>query len=455
MEINPDLVKENLELLLRETLSLFMYQVPKIEVGLVSSSDSNCGRTLANYGKSYFHEIPKYKDLILKVAVYYGKTEIYSLPKEIPSFFDFLMIQIVRKFVDSIGHFNNFVFSDKEEMIRNISKEYISTLFRWLGYKSFPFQKIFFLFNSLSSETYEGKKINSNIVFIPEKIGLDIEFSSKTELDRQNFRIIRKILQIGHNQNLLVVAYEDKIVGLSKPENIKSTKSILIHIVDNFWEVLIRDGFMKKEKLPKDLVMKIKETTFLSMIKFRNGFPELHKSSLNRQRLRSAIKQTFKDLEENKIKKLIKLISDVSKLPHGLIMIITTREVAKSEVNRLSNRIFKIEPFSLFNEKDDVKSDIISSITSIDGAIIIDTDGLCYGMGIILDGDVSIAEKPSRGSRYNSSIRYIDSRNRDAIAVVLSEDGMLDIITAEDIKSSGVEEMIETLISESENIIVL
>lgn len=101
------------------------------------------------------------------------------------------------------------------------------------------------------------------------------------------------------------------------------------------------------------------------------------------------------------------------------------------------NRVSRIEPFKLVKDNGEVNRDIVSAITSIDGTVIADTDGICYGIRIILDRDVSSIEKPSRVSRYNSSLRYIQSRNNNAIAVVLSDDRMFemfDIVSSEDIQ---------------------
>ncbi|MCS7298483.1 MAG: hypothetical protein RMJ37_00800 [Spirochaetia bacterium] len=449
-----DTIKENLETFISEVLSLiFFYQSPGIETEIVSKDMVKKIKERTPGQNIYHYAIPKYKDKFVRVKVSYHRVESYTLPESIPSFFEFLMDDIVNKFLSGISDISSIMFSDKEEILRNISKRFINRLFEWLGYERFSSEKLFFLLNFLSNETYEGKKLESKIIFIPRNEKVDMVFTNQTEFDRRNYRVIRKILQLASSGKLVIVGYNDKIVGLSRISNYKEYRSILFQLREDFWEIMISDASLSKSRIPKELFERIEGIEFLPIIRFKNGFPETQRTSINKTMLRNIIKSTFKDIDEDKVKKLTKLITEVSVMDHGLILIITTQESAKYESERLSNRIFRIEPFKLIEDNSEVNRDIMSAITSIDGAIIADTDGICYGIGIILDGDVSSVEKPSRGSRYNSSLRYIESRNNNAIAIVLSDDGMFDIISPEDIQNKKMEEVIESLISQ--NIIVL
>lgn len=71
--------------------------------------------------------------------------------------------------------------------------------------------------------------------------------------------------------------------------------------------------------------------------------------------------------------------------------------------------------------------DLILGLCSIDGAIMIDPFGICSGIGLILSNPNSGKGNPERGSRYNSAVNYI-TNNKSSIAVVISEDGMIDIL---------------------------
>jgi hypothetical protein len=52
---------------------------------------------------------------------------------------------------------------------------------------------------------------------------------------------------------------------------------------------------------------------------------------------------------------------------------------------------------------------------------------MCHGFGTILDGMATESGDPSRGARYNSALRYVESA-WPCLAVVVSEDGGVDLI---------------------------
>ncbi len=69
----------------------------------------------------------------------------------------------------------------------------------------------------------------------------------------------------------------------------------------------------------------------------------------------------------------------------------------------------------------------IAGASAIDGAMMIDLDGTCHGVGLILDGEVGEKEDPARGARYNSVLRYL-GKHDDCVVVVVSEDRMIDVL---------------------------
>jgi hypothetical protein len=95
-------------------------------------------------------------------------------------------------------------------------------------------------------------------------------------------------------------------------------------------------------------------------------------------------------------------------------------EKAQEESVRMQSQCSVINPIKL-------EENLIQDITSIDGAVLLDPKGQCYAIGVILDGLASDDGDPGRGARYNSAIRYIDSK-KDSIAFVISEDGTIDLV---------------------------
>lgn len=77
--------------------------------------------------------------------------------------------------------------------------------------------------------------------------------------------------------------------------------------------------------------------------------------------------------------------------------------------------------------------------------------GICYSLGVILDGLASARGTPARGARYNSALRYVETvrkqRQHRCVAVVVSEDGPVDVLPdlMPRIARASVEERIRSL----------
>ncbi|WP_205507896.1 diadenylate cyclase, partial [Myxococcus vastator] len=71
----------------------------------------------------------------------------------------------------------------------------------------------------------------------------------------------------------------------------------------------------------------------------------------------------------------------------------------------------------------------VVSATSIDGALLLDPEGTCHGVGVILDGASYFGGTASRGARFNSALRYVcHGEQVRRLAVVFSEDGHVDLL---------------------------
>lgn len=145
---------------------------------------------------------------------------------------------------------------------------------------------------------------------------------------------------------------------------------------------------------------------------------------------------------------------------HGTILVIIgedtddTKDFAKKEAERLAPTGVKIKP-------DFLPKGFIKSLTSIDGAVIVNENGKCYGYSMILDGpagssqnqdgkeqqEKGVGEKegstlkqitkgnPDYGARHNSAKRYIqrcEENGLTAIEIVVSEDGPVTIFSTGD-----------------------
>jgi hypothetical protein len=94
---------------------------------------------------------------------------------------------------------------------------------------------------------------------------------------------------------------------------------------------------------------------------------------------------------------------------------------APEEASRLAAQAIVIEEAEL-------SAEFLYQATGIDGAVLFAPDGTCHALGVILDGTASKDGDRARGSRFNSAIRYLSSDRPPAMIVLVSEDGMIDML---------------------------
>jgi DNA integrity scanning protein DisA with diadenylate cyclase activity len=149
------------------------------------------------------------------------------------------------------------------------------------------------------------------------------------------------------------------------------------------------------------------------------GQPVLPKMRIDKSKFETNLRRIFEQIRPKEISYLWDLMIEASEQKHGTMVVVSTG--AEGEAKRLQKQATGIEPIKLTPQ-------IVKSVTSIDGAVLIDTTSTCYAIGVILDGLASKHGTPSRGARYNSAIRYVETSQYPCIAIVISEDGTIDLI---------------------------
>jgi hypothetical protein len=71
---------------------------------------------------------------------------------------------------------------------------------------------------------------------------------------------------------------------------------------------------------------------------------------------------------------------------------------------------------------------LIVRLATVDGAIVVDDQGRVHALGVILAGPFAKGERPDRGARFNSGLRFVKSVDMGRVAVVISDDGMVDVL---------------------------
>lgn len=72
---------------------------------------------------------------------------------------------------------------------------------------------------------------------------------------------------------------------------------------------------------------------------------------------------------------------------------------------------------------------LVAGLAGIDGALVVDPRGRVHGYGVILDGKPQRDEDPSRGSRFNSALRF-ERSHAGFVAIVGSADGPMTVLTS-------------------------
>lgn len=253
------------------------------------------------------------------------------------------------------------------------------------------------MFCELAAMQYEKDANEGNLIYITDEkfCKIELEYIEPVIMEMDNLKRIRKLLQMTNDDMALMMNKNGEIYAMGKIKENISCDYLQIKFIGNTKFVIYKNG---------ELYLIIK-----------NRIPQLPvgKKGLISNILEK-IKKTFDTDDTSKIESVI---AGAIKQEHGTTIIFS--EEAESEAKRLKKSGISIKPRDISEEN------LVRSITSIDGALICDLNGTCYMIGAILDGMVSEEADLSRGARYNSAIRYVNSHERTC-AVVVSEDGYVD-----------------------------
>lgn len=283
--------------------------------------------------------------------------------------------------------------------------------------------------NTISTLLYEGEKSAGRLVFISVKntdsiIEMDIKFENLIAISEH--RKVRKILNLSNsnNNNFLVLEYkinqednnklEPHVCGIGKLKESQNSDVLPLLVIDfkghYHWELGYFDQSHK----------------FIPILSVKNGKVSFPKEKDNKESFDNRCKEVFNTIEEAHIDNLWKYLKEAIEQKHGTMLVILDSHNSSSieEARRLGKHFFKIQP-KIVDEKQ------IQKLTSIDGSLLLLSNGQCHATGVILDGKVTEQEDSSRGARYNSAIRYSQSiRGKiNHLIVVISEDGMIDFIS--------------------------
>lgn len=233
------------------------------------------------------------------------------------------------------------------------------------------------------------------------------------------------------------VPIDDKYIGDIRKtvQMVKNEQSLLIHrnVVKRRWEI---KGICRRNNLTKRCVMVRILNHMVWEIEISGQIVLCYKCGKylieNKQIEIEIFEKRFKEVfGVQKVPSNVRDVVDIAmEQEHGTTIIIL--ENSSSEIKRLLDKTIRIE---MKNPRWKPSRNEVNSVTSIDGAVLIDDLGNCYAIGVLLDCNVDGQGVAGRGARYNSARKYIitcQNEGINAIAVVVSEDRTIDVFSNQD-----------------------
>ena len=264
----------------------------------------------------------------------------------------------------------------------------------------------------LSSAPYEKSQNRGRLgIATPTALKSDslIHFTSPIELKKENVRVIRKMMELSDRRNTILIVDDGEVVGVYSVPDSKGKYSGTGVIFRGYgkWDL-----FSDKNG---------------SIMSFDSVMISLINQSLERR-----VKEGFRaaGITDYGEKKILEIVEQAKRQSHGTTIIVTDHAASECERLKKANRAVGIQPVTV-DEK------TILSLSAIDGAMIIDPQGICYAIGAILDGATVNEGTIARGARYNSAITYVDywssglaEEKIRAVAIIVSSDDTVDVYPA-------------------------
>lgn len=378
------------------------------------------------------------------------------------SFVSFLIHQIYADLRE--GKYEQLKESNREDYLSSKGREFMRKLLADISGED-TFKRsigiygndLFDEFNYISTLNYEGGSVSAKLLLINKsEIDTHINFYIKLEepISFDQHRRIRKLLETSDKRTFLIGDHE-KIYGLGTLRDYELLKDKPIFLIDFIgkFEYKISFVIMKRDvitNIEDGSIENVKWRLYEHPILFiRYGTPNLRENKFSDVKLSGKLQKIFGDkIEQENKDKLVNLVKYAVNQKSGTIVVLTTTETAEKEIDKLENEAIRINRTNLLNKSKYELKNIIERVTCIDGALYLDVKGNCYAIGVILDGT---AEKKlgdsSRGARYNSAIRYANKKGLkdNCVIIVISEDGMVDIIPNSEENEEKINQLINQL----------
>lgn len=368
----------------------------------------------------------------IEYSFYNGKTvSISGISEKIIELYNsdkfFENKSFIRFILDSINNDYNFEeVNNYEERLREYTNEFFINLTKQYAKQKYNqnFLSLFKSINLIADSNYEGKAPKGKILICKEETmenNINFIFKHSDSILISETKLVRKLLEVSDNDSY-IISNGHEIFGLGKIVNYEDKNSRDFLVVDFIGKNKYKICYIIIEK-KKDSEEKIeniaKEVYNFTIV---NEMPKLIGGKYNENEFETRFKRIFSLTNIDKVKSIVETAVNQKR---GTMLVFCDK--AEEEMRDLKEYGIEIAATEITKE-------FFLNITSIDGAVLMDPMGKCYGIGVILDGIAKGAKgNKERGARYNSALKYIakcsDINNTiKVVIVVISEDGMVDIL---------------------------
>ncbi|MFD7156458.1 DNA integrity scanning protein DisA nucleotide-binding domain protein [Kribbella sp. NPDC059898] len=290
--------------------------------------------------------------------------------------------------------------SDRSELIRKAAHAFVQSVSVFSGYE-FP-SELTVALDEISAQPYEGRSGSGGLLLASAAnphVEPVLEFVTPIRVSET--RSMRKALEMADPQHHLLCDGE-QVVGLARLRDTyepAGENAFLFSVMSRgVWE-------LSHNEVP--------------LLRVSNTRPSLPQPRLDAQHFKSVARRVFAEIGEREADVLWGLAESASAASHGTMLVV--HRSASDEAARLVPQAQQVRPQLL-------DSNVLAAVTSIDGAVLVDPTGTCHAVGVILDGHASGKGDASRGARFNSAVRYHDTQRGQCLVIIVSEDGMINLL---------------------------
>jgi hypothetical protein len=261
--------------------------------------------------------------------------------------------------------------------------------------------EVFRALGALATSRYEGA-IGRGVLTLCGRSGAATEtlVVLKDPVSLRDLRTLRKLLEISE-EGLTVLIDSQHAFGLGRIHSDYSAEEeshFSLRIVESgIWDV---------------------SHAGQTLMRVEHSIPHLPQPALGREQFIDVIARRFPTIDAD-ADHLWGLVEAAKQQHHGTTIVISSR--AQREAERLGGQALELVATRIDPEQ-------LRQLSNIDGAVLLSPQGDCHAVGVILDGLATEEGDRGRGARFNSAVRYLASTDDAAVVVLVSEDGMIDLL---------------------------